>query len=79
MTVKILDAKTMAADVVTAIRGFISRALEARDERIAALEDAVNVKFREPMASLERRISRHAEHLARLEDRTQKIEKGGNR
>lgn len=48
------------------IRGLVSR-LDAADKELADMRA-------DALASLERRASRHAEHLARLEDRTRKLE-----
>ena len=42
------------------------------DERLAALENKAGTV--EHMKSLERRVSRHAEHLARLQDRVLALE-----
>jgi hypothetical protein len=60
------DHEAMAAQVVASVRGFVKRLvapITAKADRTAATVE-----------SLERRASRHAEHLQRLEDRVRKLE-----
>lgn len=58
-----LGMLTQVADAITA-------AIKTRDEKIVALTKRVDA-----LASTERRLSRHGEHLARLETRLQALEK----
>jgi hypothetical protein len=61
-----------------AFEDYLRRALKPLHERIAKLEAAT--KGTEQLAtkgeSFERRLSRHADHLAKLETRMQALEKG---
>lgn len=60
--------------VVPTLRDFVAKSLASRDSKIAALEWQL-AKAREATDSLERRASRHAEHLAKLESRMQAMER----
>ena len=63
------DPEAMAKQVVAAARGFIERSIAPLQQRADKMSTTVD--------SLERRLSRHGEHLARLESRLQKLERGG--
>lgn len=84
------QAKGIAEALGRATRENIDKALQPRDERIATLERQVAElkagaeKHTEATNSgasfansLERRASRHAEHLGRLEDRVRALETSG--
>ncbi len=71
-----MDAKERAElvdAVFRAVEGYVDRRLAKAvgplETRVAALDA--------PRESHERRLSRHADHLAGLESRLQKLEKGG--
>jgi len=68
-----MKIEQMAEQVVAAARGFVERALAPIKAQIAAAE-ARAAKDAEKMDSMERRASRHASHLASLEDRVRKLE-----
>lgn len=78
-----IDIEGLAQKMIDAVRGYVARegaALGKRvgdiDARIAELEAKVEASatLAARAESLERRASRHAEHLARLESRVQTLE-----
>ena len=84
-----MDGAKMGAELVEIVRSFVSRSIAPLKDRITALEEgsgggdraAVDAhalaKQAEPVASLERRASRQADHLSRLEDRVKALEQRG--
>jgi hypothetical protein len=56
--------------IVAAVKAYVARAI---DKRVGDLE-AKLTEAKSSLASFERRASRHAEHLARLESRLKSLE-----
>lgn len=81
VTLKVM--KTIVERMAQTTREHVEKALQSRDAKIAELErrlaELVDVQKGNcaTMNSLERRASRHADHLARLETRTRSMERGG--
>lgn len=65
--------KSMDA-VVESVRGYVQRATSSIGRRLDALEARG-----ERVDSFERRLSRHADHLAALESRLKRLEHGGDK
>ena len=59
-----------ARELVDAVQGYVARAVEPLYRRIEALEG-------DKLQSIERRVSRHADHLAAVESRLKKLQHGG--
>lgn len=77
-----LDWEALGGALAKATREHVAKELRARDARIATLEKQVaelldvqkgNVAT---MNSLERRVSRHGDHLGHLETKVRKLERG---
>lgn len=77
-----MNVKEIGDLVISAVRSHVAKAIAPQSERIdelvrrvAALESGA-AKANAQGESLERRVSRHAEHLGRLETRTRAAERG---
>ena len=73
-----IDGEKMGKELVETFRGVVTRALDPVHEHIGGLVQRLDEHFRQ-LESLERRASRHADHLARLEDRVKALETKGGR
>ncbi len=62
--------KEIADRVITVIKDYVTHAVNARAASLEARADKLTVQ----LESAERRLSRHAEHLARLESRLKALE-----
>jgi chromosome segregation ATPase len=72
--VKKSDFDLVARAILEEVGAHMKKLLGKRDARLAALE-AQLAKAREATDSLERRASRHGQHLAKLETRMQAMER----
>jgi len=60
-----------ASDVFASVAGFVQRVVDPLTARVD--------KHHASIESAEHRLSRHADHLRRLEDRLRRLEHGGDR
>jgi ParB-like chromosome segregation protein Spo0J len=68
--------KEVIAAMADEVREYVERETAPLEKRIADLQGLVD-KGAVERESLERRLSRHADHLAGLESRTKKLERSG--
>jgi chromosome segregation ATPase len=74
--VKASEIVAAARLIVPAVADRLKALLAQRDAKLDELETRL-AKAHETIASLERRASRHGDHLGRLETRVRSIETGG--
>ena len=70
-----MDGEKMGAELSAIVRSFVTRSLAKMEETIVQRLD----KHSAQLETTERRLSRHGEHLRRLEDRMQSLEKRGDK
>lgn len=68
-----LDVKKVADALLTAVRELVEPAMHEVGERLVKIEAQIGTAS-SSLESTERRLSRHADHLARLESRLKALE-----